>query len=102
MEMKLTGFLSDENDVPKWLQECSEKIIDYMNADHRNSLSASLKSLYEIQDKEGKMVKLEVHDYQIKSEENIFAIPFSRGCNSRKEYKLELIKHSKLYKSFEV
>lgn len=65
MEMKLTGFLSGEDDVPKWLQECSEKIIDHMNADHRHSLSASLKSLYEIQDKEGKMVKLEAHDLKL-------------------------------------
>ena len=100
--MKLTGFLSDEDDVPKWLQECLEQIIEHLSADHRNSLSAPLNALYEIQDKEAKMVKLEVHGYHIKSEENIFFIPFSRGCNSREEYKLELIKHAQLYKSFEV
>ena len=48
------------------------------------------------------MVKLEVHVYDIKSEENIFFIPFFRGFNSREKYKLELIKHAQLYKSFEV
>ena len=82
--MKLTGFLSDEDDVPKQLQEWSEQIIEHLNADHRNSLPASLNALQENQNKEAKMVKLEVHGYNIKSEENIFFIPFSRGLNLAK------------------
>ena len=56
MEMKFTGFLVDEDDVLKWLQECWEKIIEHMNVDHRNSLSESMNASYEIQDKETKMV----------------------------------------------
>ena len=73
-----------------------------MNADHRKTLAASLNALYEIQDKAAIMVKLEVNGYHIKSEENVFFIPFSRDCNSREVHKLELIKHAQLYKSFEV
>ena len=59
--------MSSEDDVPKWLQECSRQIIEHVNADHRKTLAASLNALYEIQDKEAKMVKLEVHGYHIQS-----------------------------------
>ena len=98
----MSVFLSGEGGVPKWLQECSEQIMDHMNVDHRNVLSASLNALYAIQDKKAKMVKLEVNGYHINSKGKSFFIPFSRVCNSREEYKSELIKHAQLYRSFEV
>ena len=61
--MKLQNFSIDEDDVPQWLQECSEKIIEHMNADNRNSLSASLNALYEIQDKEAKIINLILQNF---------------------------------------
>ena len=57
--------MSSEDDVPKWLQECSKQIIEHVNADHRKTLAASLNALYEIQDKALIMVKLGVTGYHV-------------------------------------
>ena len=70
--MNLSVFSYDEGSVPKWLQDCSEQIIDHINIDHRNSLSESLNASHEIRDKAAKMVKLEVNGYPISSEEIFF------------------------------
>ena len=101
MEMlKMSEGLSNNNNFPPWLSESANRIIDHMNLDHADPLAASLISLYEVKDKNAKMVKLETDGYHIYSNDEYFFIPFSRKCNSVEEYKAELIKQFRIYRSF--
>ena len=94
------GLSNNNNNLPPWLSESANRIIDHMNLDHADSIAASLNALYEVKDKNAKMVKLETDGYHICSNDEYFFIPFSRKCNSVEEYKAELIKQAQLYRSF--
>ena len=76
------GLSKNNNNLPPWLSESANRIIDHMNLDHADSIAASLNALYEVKDKNAKMVKLETDGYHIYSNDEYFFIPFSRKCNS--------------------
>ncbi len=96
----MSDDLNDDNRLPQWLRDSSDRIINHMNSDHANSIISSLNVIYEIKDTSAKMVNLEVDGYHILSNGELYFIPFSRNCKSVEEYKTELIKQAQLYRSF--
>ena len=49
-----------------------------------------------------KMEKLQVNGYFALSNQKLYFLEFQQVCNSAQEYKAELIKHAKKYKSYEL
>ena len=40
----------DDSDLPKWLAEASDRIINHMNSDHLNSIVSTLNAQFGIKD----------------------------------------------------
>ena len=93
--------MNDSNE-PEWLLNESIRIIEHMNEDHSNSIVSSLNAQHGIKDKNAKMEKLQVNGYFALSNQKLYFLEFYQVCNSAKEYKTELIKHAKKYKSYEI
>ena len=91
-----------ESDLPEWLSKAFYKIIEHMNDDHSNSIVSTLNAQYGIKDENAKMEKLMVNGYFASSGEKFYFLEFENVCNSAEEYKVELIKHSKKYKNYEL
>ena len=48
------------------------------------------------------MEKLQVNGYFALSNQKLYFLEFEQVCNSAEEYKVELIKHAKKYRSYEL
>ena len=48
------------------------------------------------------MEELQVNGYFVLSNQNLYFLEFEQVCNSAEEYKTELIKHAKKYRSYEL
>ena len=92
----------NNNKVPEWLSKASKRIIEHMNDDHSNSIVSTLNAQHGIKDKNAKMEKLHVNGYFALSNQKLYFLEFQQVCNSAQEYKAELIKHAKKYKSYEL
>ena len=92
----------DDNKVPEWLSKASNRIIEHMNEDHSNSIVSTLNAQHGIKDKNAKMKELQVYGYFALSNQKLYFLEFEQVCNSAEEYKAELIKHAKKYKSYEL
>ena len=91
-----------KNDLPEWLSKASYRIIEHMNDDHSNSIVSTLNAQHGIMDESAKMEKLEVNGYFASSNEKFYFLEFENVCNSTEEYKIELIKHAKKYRNYEL
>ena len=92
----------NDSNVPEWLLNASFRIIEQMNEDHSNSIVSTLNAQHGIKDKNAKMEKLQVNGYFALSNQKLYFLEFEQVCNSAQEYKSELIKHAKKYKSYEL
>ena len=92
----------NDSKVPSWLMNASDRIIEHMNNDHSNSIISTLNAQHGIKDKNAKMEKLEVNGYFVLSNQKLYFLEFEQVCNSAEEYKAELIKHAKKYRSYEL
>ena len=92
----------NDSKVPNWLMNASNRIIEHMNADHNNSIVSTLNAQHGIKDKNAKMEELQVNGYFALSNQKLYFLEFQQVCNSAQEYKAELIKHAKKYKSYEI
>ena len=88
--------------VPNWLMNASDRIIEHMNDDHSNSIISTLNAQHGIKDKNAKMEELQVNGYYVLSNKKLYFLEFEQICNSSEEYKSELIKHAKKYRSYEL
>ena len=91
-----------KNDLPEWLSKAFNRIIEHMNDDHSNSIVSTLNAKHKIKDKNAKMVELEVNGYFASSNRKLYFLEFVNVCNSAEEYKIELIKHAKKYRNYEL
>ena len=92
----------NDSNVPEWLLNASFRIIEHMNEDHSNSIVSTLNAQHGIKDKNAKMQKLQVNGYFALSNQKLYFLEFQQVCNSAQEYKAELIKQAKKYKSYEI
>ena len=92
----------NDSNVPEWLLNASFTIIEHMNEDHFNSNVSTLNAQHGIKDKNAKMKKLQVNGYFALSNQKLYFLEFQQVCNSAQEYKAELIKHAKKYRSYEL
>ena len=90
------------NKVPVWHLNASSRIIEHMNDDHSESIVSTLNAQQGIKDKSAKMEKLEVNGYFASFRGKSYFLKFEKSCNSSEEYKIELIKHAKKYKQYEL
>tara|TARA_Y100001935_G_scaffold188256_1_gene156641 strand:+ start:237 stop:515 length:279 start_codon:yes stop_codon:yes gene_type:complete len=90
------------NKTPKWLTEVSDGIIQHMNKDHSNSIISTLHAQHGIKDTNAKMYKLEIKGYYVISNNKLFFLEFKKTCNSLDQYKTELIRNAKKYRSYEI
>ena len=91
-----------KNDLPEWLSKASYRIIEHMNEDHSNSIVSTLNAQHGIKDENATMEKLMVNGYFASSGEKSYFLEFENVCNSAEEYKIELIKHAKKYRNYEL
>ena len=92
----------NDSKAPEWLMNASDRIIEHMNEDHSNSIVSTLSAQHGIKDKNAKMDKLQVNGYFALSKQKLYFLEFEQVCNSAEEYKAELIKHAKQYRSYEL
>ncbi len=92
----------NDSKAPEWLLKASDRIIEHMNDDHSNSIVSTLNAQHDIKDKNAKMEKLEVNGYFALSNQKLYFLEFEQVCNSAEEYKVELIKHAKKYRGYEL
>ena len=92
----------NESKLPEWLLKASDRIIEHMNDDHSDSIVSTLNAQHSIKDKGAKMSKLQVDGYFALSNKKLYFLKFEQICNSAEEYKAELIKHAKDYRSYEL
>ena len=88
--------------VPNWLMNAYDRIIEHMNAYHSNSIVTTLNAQHVIKDENAKMEKLRVNGYFALSYQKLYFLEFEQVCNSAEEYKVELIKHAKKYRSYKL
>ena len=92
----------NDGKVPEWLLNASSRIIEHMNEDHSNSIVSTLNAQHGIKDKYAKMNKLQIDGYFALSNGKEYFLKFEQVCKSADEYKTELIKHAKKYRSYEL
>ena len=92
----------NDSKAPEWLTKASDRIIEHMNEEHSNSIVSTLNAQHDIKDKNTKMEKLEVNGYFALSNQKLYFLEFEQVCNSAEEYKVELIKHAKKYRGYEL
>lgn len=88
--------------IPCWLQQASVGIIKHMNDDHSNSIVSTLHAQHKIKDNKAKMESLKTNGYYASSRGKLHFLAFDNSCENAKEYKDELIKHAKMYRSYEL
>ena len=86
---------------PKW-KKGEQAIIDHMNEDHLNSICSTLSAQHDIEDKNAKMLSLNMDGYYVKSDKKIYFIEFDHPCLTMQEYKKMLVKQANDYREFEL
>ena len=77
-------------------------IVQHMNSDHPNSIIASLNAQHGIKDPYAKIESLALNGYYVLSYNRLYFIKFEKVCNTKSQYKDELIYQAKKYRSFEI
>ena len=93
--------MNKNKDNPEWLNK-EDMILQHMNSDHSNSITASLSAQHGIKDPNAKMKSLELNGYYVLSSNQLYFIKFEKTCNTTSEYKNELIYQAKKYRNFEI
>ena len=93
--------MNKNKDSPEWLNK-EDMILQHMNSDHSNSITASLNAQHGIKDPNAKMKSLALDGYYVLSSNQLYFIKFEKICNTTSEYKNELIYQAKKYRSFEI
>ena len=93
--------MNKNKDDPEWLNK-EDMILQHMNSDHSNSITASLNAQHGIKDPNAKMKSLALNGYYVLSSNQLYFIKFEKTCNTSSEYKNELIYQAKKYKKFEI
>ena len=75
-----------------------KNIINHMNEDHSEAITASLKAQYGLNCDKATMISLCIDGYYVVSNEKKYFISFDEPCLTRKSYKDMLVKQAKLYK----
>ena len=88
--------------IPKWLNTISKGVISHMNEDHSNTIVSTLHAQIGLKDKAAKMISLQVNGYIVSSKGKNYFLTFEKECSNADEYKAELIKNAKKYRSFEL
>ena len=83
--------------LPKW-EKSEVGIIEHMNADHSDTISAALKAQHDVDDMSAKMIQLTIDGYYLRAKNKLFFIKFQEPCYNSKEYKDALITLAKQYK----
>ena len=93
--------MNESKNNPEWSKN-EHMIVQHMNSDHSNSITASLNAQHGIKDPNAKMNSLELNGYYVLSCNQLYFIKFEKTCNTTSEYKDELIYQAKKYRSFEI
>ena len=93
--------MNKNKDNPEWLNK-EDMILQHMNSDHSNSITASLNAQHGIKDPNAKMKSLALDGYYVLSSNQLYFIKFEKTCNTTSEYKNELIYQAKKYRNFEI
>ena len=93
--------MNKNKDNPEWLNK-EDMILQHMNSDHSNSITASLNAQHGIKDPNAKMKSLAFNGYYVLSSNQLYFIKFEKTCNTTSEYKNELIYQAKKYRNFEI
>ena len=95
--MKNRNRISDD-----WLTKYAPRVIKHMNEDHQSTIVSTLNAQRKIKDPDAKMVELRHDGYFALSNGVRFFLNFEKTCESPEEYKKELVKNAKKYRSYEL
>ncbi len=82
---------------PEW-RNGELSMIEHMNEDHSDVVISCMKSLFNIDDNNAKMVGICIDGYYISSKSKIHYIPFDKPCLNAKQIREALVAHSKEFK----
>ncbi len=88
--------------IPDWLEANSKRIIQHMNEDHSKSIISTLHAQHDIKDTKAKMDKLATDGYYALTRGKLMFLKFENHCKDVNEYKMELVKHAKKYREYEI
>ena len=91
-----------EKILPDWLEANSKRIIQHMNEDHSKSIISTLHAQHDIKDTKAKMDKLATDGYYALTKGKLMFLKFEIHCKDINEYKMELVKHAKKYREYEI
>ena len=94
------SWLNDKfwiSDNPDWSKD-EDSIVSHVNNDHKDVIIATLKGLYNIYDKNVEVLSLSIDGYYLKTNNEIFYIPFDYPCENSKQVRDEFINHAKKFK----
>ncbi len=95
------AWLKDNNwqiGNPDWSEQ-ENSMIEHMNEDHNDVVINCLKGFHDIHDKSCTMIGINFDGYYIKSNQDIYYIPFEKPCLSSKEIRKALVGHANLFKN---
>mgnify|MGYP001229025410 CR=1 FL=1 len=73
-----------------------------MNDVYSNSIVSTLNVQHGIKDKNAEVEKIEDNRYFASSNEKFYFLEFENVCNFAEKYKTELIKHTKIYRNYDL
>ena len=91
------SWLNDKfwiSDNPDWSKD-EDSIVSHVNNDHKDVIIATLKGMYNIYDKNVEVLSLSIDGYYLKTNNEIFYIPFDYPCENSKQVRDEFINHAK-------
>ena len=94
------SWLNDKfwiSDNPDWSKD-EDSIVSHVNNDHKDVIIATLKGMYNIYDKNVEVLSLSIDGYYLKTNNEIFYIPFDYPCENSKQVRDEFINHAKKFK----
>tara|TARA_B100000579_G_C22841428_1_gene861802 strand:- start:2072 stop:2797 length:726 start_codon:yes stop_codon:yes gene_type:complete len=84
-----------------WEKE-EKKIIEHMNQDHTNTISAAINANYGIKDKNAKILFLTMDGYYAEANSKIYFIQTPQICKTSEDYRKNLISLAKEYIKFKI
>ncbi len=96
------GWLNIDNWKDNNIQWSSKEndIIDHMNSDHSNTISAALNCVHSIKDNSAKILQLTIDGYYAISNLKLYFIQTPNICLTSEDYRKNLIKLSKEHKDY--
>ena len=82
---------------PEWRND-EHSMIEHMNEDHSDVVVACMKSLFDIDDINAKMIGISIDGYYISAKSEIHYIPFDKPCLNAKQIRVALVSHAKEFK----